>query len=107
MQSFDRLRMKVLVDEDRLEDQDAIALGRAWLGPHLVFPRCQKRVGARKGLWIPAAARIAMAPPGPHMSMKMAIFMAMTGGMKRPWSARVLLRLSEQLRGVIVQVGWA
>ena len=25
MQSFDRLRMKVLVDEDRLEDQDAIA----------------------------------------------------------------------------------
>ena len=26
MQSFDRLRMKVLVDEDRLEDQDAIAL---------------------------------------------------------------------------------
>ena len=34
MQSFDRLRMmakrlrmKVLVDEDRLEDQDAIALG--------------------------------------------------------------------------------
>ena len=64
MQSFDRLRMrgkrlrmKVLVDEDRLEDQDAIALGRGWLGPHLVFPRCQKRVGARKGLWIPAAAR--------------------------------------------------
>ena len=25
MQSFDRLRMKVLVDEDGLEDQDAIA----------------------------------------------------------------------------------
>ena len=31
MQSFDRLRMKVLVDEDRLEDQDAIALGQ--IGP--------------------------------------------------------------------------
>ena len=36
MRSFDRLRMKgkrfrmkVLVDEDRLEDQDAITLGRA------------------------------------------------------------------------------
>ena len=36
MQSFDRLRMKgkrlrmkVLVDEGRLEDQDAIALGKA------------------------------------------------------------------------------
>ncbi len=32
--------------------------------PRLTFPRCHKRVGAEKGLWIPAAARMTGEAPG-------------------------------------------
>ena len=34
----------------------AVRVGKA--GPHLAVPRCDKRVGAGRGLWIPAAARM-------------------------------------------------
>ena len=39
----------------------------------------------QQGLWIPVATRILMASLRPHMRMKMAIFMAMTG-----WASRTL-----------------
>ncbi len=42
--------------------------------PHPAFPRCHKRVGAWKGLWIPAAARMTDGLSRPHMSMKMTCF---------------------------------
>ena len=45
----------------------------------LSYLSCHSCVGALKGLWIPAAARIGMAPPGPLMCMKVPVFIVIPG----------------------------